>query len=173
MNLQKFTQKSIEAVNSARDTMVEYGNQQMRQEHILYALLMQEDGLISEMVSKLGADKNQLAKQTEEEIDKLPKVSGSGVDPERIYISGELDQAFSEAEHQAEKMKDEYVSVEHIMLGLLGKPQDNIKKLLSAAGITTGKFLNAGQSWGTKALLGEHPLDFELVEMKNQIILKN
>ncbi len=158
MNLQKFTQKSIESVKSAQELMVEYGNQQMRQEHILYSLLTQEDGLISEMVNKLGTDKPKLISQIEDEINKLPKVSGSGADPERIYISAELDKAFTEAEKQAEKMKDEYVSVEHIMLGILEKPQDNVKKLLSNAGISTGSFLNALKDIrGNQRVTGDNP----------------
>ena len=160
MNLQKFTQKSIEAVRAAQELMTEYGNQQMRQEHILYSLMTQEGGLISEMVNKLGANRSELISQLENEINKLPKVSGSGADPERIYISAELDKAFTEAEKQAEKMKDEYVSVEHIVLGILEKPQDNIKKLLSSAGITTGSFLNALKDIrGNQRVTGDNPED--------------
>lgn len=178
MDMQKYTQKSIEAVKSAKECCVEYGNQQMRQEHILYALVSQNDGLISEMISKLGGDNSVILSQCESEINKLPKVSGSGADPERIYLSHEADLAFTEAEKQAENMKDEYVSVEHIMLGIISKPQDNIKQILSASGITMGNFLNAlKEIRGNQRVTSDNPEDTynvlkkygqDLVEMARQ-----
>lgn len=178
MNLQKFTQKSIEAIRSAQEISSEYGNQQMRQEHVVFALIHQEDGLIAELISKLGADSKQLSSLIEDEINKLPKVSGSGVDTERIYISRELDLALSEAEKQAEKMKDEFVSVEHIMLGILEKPQENIKKILSGSGVTVGSFLNALKDVrGNQRVTSDNPEDTynvlkkygqDLVEMAKQ-----
>ena len=143
MDLQNFTQKSIEAVKTAQDIKVEYGNQQMRQEHLLMALVSQQDGLIAEMIRKIGASVDHIEQSLEREIDKIPKVSGSGVDPQRIYVSNEVDAALKEAQDQADKMKDEYVSVEHIMLGILLKPQDNIRKLLTEERITVSAFLNA------------------------------
>ena len=143
MDLQKFTQKSMEALKNAQGISAEYGNQQIRQEHLLLALMQQPDGLISELIKKLGASRESISSELEREVDKLPKVSGSGVDPSRIYISKETDDAFSEAERQAENMKDEYISVEHIMLGILMKPQNNIKRILDNANITIPAFLNA------------------------------
>ena len=143
MNLQRFTQKSIEAIKAAQDLTVENGNQQVRQEHLLTALLRQQDGLISEMIRKMGASPENLINDLEQEINQLPKVSGSGIDPERIYITREVDAALTEAEQQANQMRDDYVSVEHIMLGVLTKPQENIKKLLSDSGITVNSFLSA------------------------------
>ncbi len=178
MDMQKYTQKSIEAVKSAKECCVEYGNQQMRQEHILYALVSQNDGLISEMISKLGGDNAVILSQCESEINKLPKVSGSGADPERIYLSHEADLALTEAEKQAENMKDEYVSVEHIMLGIISKPQDNIKQILSRSGITMTKFLNAlKEIRGNQRVTSDNPEDTynvlkkygqDLVEMARQ-----
>ncbi len=160
MNLQKFTEKSIDAVKAAKDMCVEYGNQRMGQEHMLYALIQQENGLIGELIRKIGADPAYIGSQAEQEINKLPKVSGSGVDPERIYLDRELDLALTEAEKQAQKMKDEYVSVEHIMLGMLEKPQDNIKRILSAAGITVSSFLNALKDIrGNQRVTSENPED--------------
>ena len=143
MDLQKLTQKSMEALKNAQGISSEYGNQQIRQEHLLLALMQQQDGLISELIKKLGASRELISSELEAEIDKLPKVSGSGVDASRIYISKETDDAFTEAAHQADNMKDDYISVEHVMLGILMKPQDNIKRILDNAGITIPAFLNA------------------------------
>ncbi len=178
MDLQKFTQKSIDAIKDAKECCILYGNQQMRQEHILYALIRQEDGLISEMISKMGANKEQLLSQIESEIDKFPKVSGSGVDSERIYLSREADAALTEAEKQAEKMKDEYVSVEHIMLGILEKPDDKIRQLLTSSGITVASFLNSLKDIrGNQRVTNDNPEDTynvlkkygqDLVEMARQ-----
>lgn len=143
MNLQKFTQKSLEAVKLAQNLAVENGNQQMRQEHLLIALTEQQDGLIAEIFEKIGSDSRQIVTLLKQEVDKLPKVSGSGIDPNRIYVSNDVEQALLEAETQAKLMKDEFISVEHIMLGILQKPQDNIKRILSDTGIHTNRFLTA------------------------------
>ena len=142
MDLNKFTQKSIEAIQQAQSSAAEYGNQQLGQEHLALALLTQREGLIPELMRKAGASPESLAAEFEREISRLPKVSG-GSDPEKIYVTRELEQALSEAEHQAEKMKDDFVSVEHIMLGIIRKAQDNVKKLLSEAGIDENAFLTA------------------------------
>ncbi|MBR5746619.1 MAG: AAA family ATPase, partial [Clostridia bacterium] len=142
MDLNKFTQKSIEAIQQAQSSAAEYGNQQLGQEHLALALLTQREGLIPELMRKAGASPESLAAEFEREISRLPKVSG-GSDPEKIYVTRELEQALSEAEHQAEKMKDDFVSVEHIMLGIIRKAQDNVKKILSEAGIDENAFLTA------------------------------
>ncbi|MBR4799712.1 MAG: AAA family ATPase, partial [Clostridia bacterium] len=142
MDLNKFTQKSIEAIQQAQSSAVEYGNQQLGEEHLALALLTQREGLIPELMRKAGASPESLAAGFEREISRLPKVSG-GSDPERIYVTRETEQALSEAEHQAEKMKDDFVSVEHIMLGIIRKAQDNVKKILSEAGIDENAFLTA------------------------------
>lgn len=143
MNLQKFTQKSLEAIKSAQNLAVENGNQQMRQEHLLLALTEQQDGLIAEIFQKIGSDSRQIIILLKQEVDKLPKVSGSSIDPNRIYVSNDVEQALLEGETQAKLMKDEFISVEHIMLGILQKPQDNIKRILSDTGIHTNHFLTA------------------------------
>ena len=143
MNLQKFTQKSIEAVQAAQSLTISNGNQQMGQEHLLLALVEQESGLIAELFRKIDASPEAVAAAVRQAIDKLPKVSGGSVEPDKIYISRELEQALTEAEHQSEKMKDDFISVEHIMLGILQKPQDNIKKILLDAGVTKDSFLKA------------------------------
>ena len=142
MDLNKFTQKSIEAVQQAQGLAVEYGNQQLGQEHLALALVNAGEGLIPELLRKAGASPEAVSAALEREVSRLPKVGG-GTDPEKIYITRELEQALTEAEHQAEKMKDDFISVEHIMLGIIRKAQDNIKKILSDAGIDENAFLNA------------------------------
>lgn len=143
MDTQKLTQKSVEAIKTAQKYAIENGNQQLRQEHILLALCEQKDGLIYEMLKKINPSADSLVHDLERAVDELPKVSGSGADPERIYVSAELDAALNEAEKQASMMKDDYTSVEHLMLGILKKPQENIKKLLSGYGINVDSFLGA------------------------------
>ena len=143
MNLQKFTQKSIEALQDAQSIAIENGNQQIGQEHLLLSLAEQQDGLISELVRKMGVSPEAFKAELRSAVDRLPKVSGSGADPDKIYISRETEQALNEAEHNAEKMKDDFVSVEHIFLGILEKPQDNIKRILADNGINKDSFLNA------------------------------
>ena len=143
MDLQKFTQKSIEALKTAQSISAENGNQQIRQEHLLLALLQQPDGLISEMLKKMNVSRELLMSNLEDEVNKLPKISGTGYDKNSIYISKETDEAFKEAENQAQTMKDDYISVEHVMLGILIKPQANIKKLFNDNGLNITDFLNA------------------------------
>ena len=120
MDTQKLTQKSVEAIKTAQKYAIENGNQQLRQEHILLALCEQKDGLIYEMLKKINPSADSLVHDLERAVDELPKVSGSGADPERIYVSAELDAALNEAEKQASMMKDDYTSVEHLMLGKYG-----------------------------------------------------
>ncbi len=139
MNLQKFTQKSIEAVQAAQSMTIASGNQQMGQEHLLLALTEQQNGLIAELFRKAGASPESISASLRQAIERLPKVSG-GIEPDKIYISRDVEQALTEAERQSEKMKDDFVSVEHIMLGILQKPQENIKRILTDAGVTKDSF---------------------------------
>lgn len=136
MNFQKFTRKSIDAVNSAQSIAAEYGNQELKQLHLLLALLKQEEGLIGGLIRKITSDFNGVISETESLIEKLPKVSGGSV-----YASNELTAALTEAEKQAEYMKDSFVSVEHIMLGIFEHQSDEIKKLFKAFGINKEDFL--------------------------------
>jgi ATP-dependent Clp protease ATP-binding subunit ClpB len=140
MNIQKYTQKSVEAMQSAQNTARENGNQELRQEHLLHALLGQRDGLIPELVRKCGAAPERLLAQLDKSIARFPKVSGSSA---QQYLSAELDRALAEAENQAERMSDEYVSVEHLMLGLLRRPSPEIKELLRQSGLAEDGFLRA------------------------------
>ena len=136
MNFQKFTQKSIEAVNSSQAIATEYGNSQLTQLHLLLALLRQEDGLIGNLFAKMTGNSQAIADEVESEISKLPKVSGGS-----LYISNELSAAFTEAEKQAERMQDSYISVEHLVLGIIEKPEKDVKELFKRYGITKEKFL--------------------------------
>ena len=143
MNIEKFTQKSIEAIKSAQSMAGENGNNSIGEEHLLAALLSQADGLVGEIIKSIGASPETLLSKTEEEISKMPKISGSGYDPNNIYISQELNKALTAAEKQANKMQDDYVSVEHILLGLIENPNDTVGRLLREQNITEPRVLEA------------------------------
>ena len=139
MNFQKYTQKSIAAVQSAQQLAATYGNQSLLPEHILLALLQQEDGLIPGCVERCGASASTLKNTVLNLVEALPKVSG--VTADRIYSTQELEAAMNEAESIAQKMQDEYISVEHLMLGILDKATGKLKQALDAAGVTYQKFM--------------------------------
>ncbi len=143
MNTQKLTQKSLEALQNAQRLAVEYQNLQLEPEHLLYALLTQESGLIPQLLKKMGVDSAALAHEAEEAAARLPKVSGPGREPDKIYVSQSVDALLSAAEQQAGAMKDEYVSVEHLMLALLEKPNQNVARMLADHGLRKGDFLSA------------------------------
>ena len=143
MNLNKLTQKSLEAVQSAQTLAVENGNQQVQQCHLFLALLQQEDGLIGQLMDRMGVPGDSLASALSGAVGALPKVSGSNREADKIYVSQGLDQALSEAEAQASRMKDDYVSVEHLVLGMLEKPEADVKKLMGTFEIDAGRFLAA------------------------------
>ena len=141
MNMNQFTQKSIEALRDMQSAALENGNQQVEQVHLLHALISKEDGLIPNLITKSGASAEELRTKTEAAISALPKVSGMQAD--KLYLSRELDAAFTEAEAQAKKMKDEFVSVEHLMLALFSKGDMKIKEIFRGAGLTKDAFLTA------------------------------
>ena len=136
MDLQKFTQKSIEALQDAKRLAEDNGNQELRQEHLLAALL--EDGLIPELMDKCGA--RSLRDAAANAVNALPKVGG---DSSGVFMSSELDRALSEAEKAANQMSDEYVSVEHLLLGMLRRPSRSVRELFARAGLTEDAFLKA------------------------------
>ena len=146
MNAQKLTQKSMEAIREAQSVAVQYQNMQIDQPHLLYALAGQEDGLIGELLTKMGVDTQQVVRACEQAIGRLPRVSGPGRDPEKVYVSPETDAALNEAEQQAAHMQDEYVSVEHLMLGLMEKANSALKEIFNQFNIKKGKFLEVLQS---------------------------
>lgn len=137
MNTQKFTQKSLEAVQQAQSLAIQHKNTQIDQQHLLYALLSQSDGLIPQMLVKMNVSVNGLLNDTEREINNLPYGSGSG----QMYLSGELNMALEEAERMAENMKDEFVSVEHIFMALVSSPNNSLKKLFEKYNITKNEFM--------------------------------
>ncbi|MBR2481331.1 MAG: AAA family ATPase, partial [Oscillospiraceae bacterium] len=136
MNAQKYTQKSLEALQSARSLAREYGNQQIEQCHLLLSLLRQEGGLIPQLVMKMGLAADNLEEMTLREVSKLPKVSGSGWEADCFYVSHETEAALNEAEQIQQQMRDEFVSVEHLFLSLIECADSSMKELLRAFGIT-------------------------------------
>ncbi|MBP1558394.1 MAG: type VI secretion system ATPase TssH, partial [Oscillospiraceae bacterium] len=158
MNLQKLTQKSTQVLQAAQSLCHEYGNSQVGQEHLLYALLSGEDSLNAELLQKMGQDPNAAADRALELVSALPKLSGPGYEQGKIYISAGLEQALNEAEAQATAMKDEYVSVEHLMLGLILKGEKVIKNLLQSMNITRESYLAAlSQVRGSTRVTSENP----------------
>lgn len=143
MNMQKLTQKSLESIQLAQTTATEYGNPQVEQIHLLSALLSQEQSLTRELMQKCGVDPESLTRAVQQALSALPRVSGGGREADKIYVSRELDLALNEAEKQAEQMRDEYVSVEHLMLGLIEKPDATLKRLFAAQSVRKDAFLAA------------------------------
>jgi len=143
MNAQKFTQKSLEAIQEAQSIAIEHQNMQIEQEHLLYALVNQEDGLIGQLLTKMNINGNQFKSKLKNIIDRIPRVSGPGRESGKIYVSQDVDRVLADAENQADRMKDEYVSVEHIMLSLLNIPKDSLKNLFKEFGLNKDIFLNS------------------------------
>ncbi len=143
MNAQKFTQKSLEAIQEAQNIATDYSHMQIEQQHLLCALAAQEDGLIGQMFKKMGADPAAVAKAARDEVKRLPRVSGPGREQGKIYVTHEVDQALVQAEKLAGRMKDEYVSVEHVMLALLEMPNEPLKRLFAQFNLTKDAFLSA------------------------------
>ena len=144
MNLQKYTQKSIEALRAAQSDATERGNSRLEPEHVFLALMRQEGGLIPELIKKVGVSPDAAIRELEDAINKLPRVSGPGA--EGLYISRACEETLNAAESEAEKMRDEYVSVEHIMLGLFDKPSDAVRSVLRKTGLDRTAFLEALRS---------------------------
>ena len=138
MNINKFTQKSLQAVQDCEKTAMEYGNQEIEQEHLLYALLTQDDSLILKMMEKMGLDKNLVVDRVEQAIAKRPKVQGG-----QLYVGQYLNKALISAEDEMKQMGDEYVSVEHLFLALLKHPSKDMKQLFRELGISREGFLQA------------------------------
>ena len=138
MNINKFTQKSIEAVQACEKLAYEYGNQQMEQEHLLGSLLMLEDSLILKLITKMNINGNQFLDEVKQALNKLPKVSGG-----QLYVSNDLNKVLIHGEDEAKAMGDEYVSVEHLFLAMLKEPSRSIKELFRQYGLTRENFLKA------------------------------
>ncbi len=145
MNAQKFTQKSLEAIQEANNLALSNNNMQIEQEHLLYALLTIDQSLISQLIKKMGKDPQALAQAVKQEIDKMPGVTGSGREAGKIYVAQDVDTVLAKAENIADSMKDEYVSVEHIMLSLLENPNRNLKEIFKLFDIRKNDFLKVLQ----------------------------
>ncbi|MGL4346159.1 MAG: ATP-dependent chaperone ClpB [Cellulosilyticaceae bacterium] len=130
MNMQKFTQRSLEIIGEAQNLAITNQNMQVDQEHILYALLLQEDGLIPTILTKMSIDLEKLIQGTLGIINKKPKVSGPGREADKIYVSNETDKMLAKSEQIAKKMQDEYISVEHLMLALMETANYEVSNLL-------------------------------------------
>ena len=153
MNIQKFTQKSVEAVNNLEKTAMEYGNQEIEQEHLLYCLLNQEESLISRLISKMDIDSTLFKEQVEQALNRRVKVSGG-----QPYVGQYLNKALISAEDEAKRMGDEYVSVEHLFLSLLDNPSPSMKDLFRENGITKDRFLKALSSVrGNQRVTSDNP----------------
>lgn len=138
MNINKFTQKSLEAVNGCEKLAYEYGNQEIDQEHLLYSLLTQEDSLILKLIEKMEIQKEYFLNRVQKDLEKRVKVSGG-----QLYISNALNKVLISAEDEAKRMGDEYVSVEHLFLALIQNPNSAIKELFREFGITKERFLQS------------------------------
>ena len=155
MNIQKFTQKSIEAINNCQQLAYEYGNQQMDQEHLLYSLLTIDDSLILKLIEKMGIDGKGFTLVAQDALNALPKVSGSNA---QLYFSSDLNKALLDSEKQAKTLGDEYVSVEHIFLSLLQYPNRVLKRLFKEYAIDRERFLQVLSSVrGNQKVTSDNP----------------
>ncbi len=139
MNINKFTQKSIEAVQNCEKLAYEHGNQQLEQEHLLYSLLTLDDSLILKLITKMNISREMFLNESEQALNKLTKVSGGG----QLYVSNDLNKVLISAEDEAKAMGDEYVSVEHLFLAMLKQPDRTLKELFKQYGINRENFLQA------------------------------
>ena len=153
MNINKFTQKSIEAVNQCEKIAYDHGHQEIDQEHFLYSLLMIDDSLIASLLEKMGINKETFLSQVQELLNKKPKVSGG-----QVYMSNDLNQVLLHGEDEMKAMKDEYVSVEHLFLAMIKHPNKAVKELFRAYGITRDRFLQVlSQIRGGQKVTSDNP----------------
>ncbi len=158
MNAQKLTEKSMEAIRSANQIAVEYKHNAIGQEHLLYALLAQDGGLIPQLLQKMGKNNESLRQAVKQKLSGIPSVSGGSRPADSVYVSQDTDSALNEAEKQADRMKDEYVSVEHIMLGIMETANKNLSELFRTFNITKNDFLKAlMEVRGNQRVTGQNP----------------
>ena len=141
MNTQKFTQKSLDAISTAQSIAIQKGNVQIEPEHILYALVNQENGLIPQLLKKLEINQNHTLSVIDRAIEKLPKVSGPGYEQGKIYISNSTEKVLAEAEQQAKNYKDAYVSTEHMVLAMFEKSTPAVKEIFNTINLDKHKFI--------------------------------
>ncbi len=157
MNANKFTQKSIEAISNAQSIAVEYQNQAVAPEHLLYALLGQENGLVSNLLAKMNVNASSLASGVENEIEKMPKVTGGGRPADQVYVTSELDRILSDAEKIAANYSDDYVSVEHLFQSIIKHPTKAIRELFRVYGVNEESFLGALAGVKSSRITSDNP----------------
>ncbi len=158
MNAQKFTQKSIQAVQEAQNIAISNRNMNIEQIHIFLALLKQENGLIPQLLNKMSINLSSITASAEGLVKNIPQVSGSGRQPDTVYIAQSADRALIEAENQAKQMGDEYVSVEHIILAFFEMPDDAISRLFKQYGFEKNAFMTAlAQTRGSSKVTNQNP----------------
>ena len=158
MNTNKYTQKTLEALQSAQQLAIEYQNQALEPEHLLAATASQQDGLIPQLLMKLGVEPGNFAAAAAQKVAALPHVTGTGREPDKIYISAATDKVLTAAEHTAEAMKDEYVSVEHLFLALIEQPNEAVRQVLRSFGIDKNRFLEQlATVRGSQRVTSDHP----------------
>ena len=143
MNMNQFTQKTVEALQRAQSLAIEYQHMQVEQEHLMAALLEDPNGLISQLLTRMGMNADGLRKAVTDGLGRIPRVSGPGREADKVYISPEVEKALLEAESRAKQMKDEYLSVEHVWLGICAKPNNRVKELLRTFNYQEANFLKA------------------------------
>ena len=178
MNTNKFTQKTLEALQSAQQTAIEYQNQTLEPEHLLFAIANQEQGLIPQLLQKMGVEPGNFVSAAAQKISLLPHVTGSGREADKIYISAATDKVLNAAESTATAMKDEYVSVEHVFLALIENPNSAVAELMKRFSIDKNRFLSVLSGVrGNQRVTSDHPEDTydvlkkygqELVELARQ-----
>ena len=158
MNTQKLTEKSLEAIQSANDMAISHQNQMIQQVHLLCALLEQENGLIPQLFEKVGVSKETAVRDLEQQINQLPSVTGSGRKADSVYIAQDVDMVLTDAEKQADKMRDAYVSVEHLMLSLFDHANADVKKLFQKWNLKKADFMKALMAVrGNQQVTGQNP----------------
>ena len=178
MNTNKFTQKTLEALQSAQQTAIEYQNQTLEPEHLLFAIANQEQGLIPQLLQQMGVEPGNFVSAAAQKVALLPHVTGSGREADKIYISAATDKVLNAAESTANAMKDEYVSVEHVFLALIENPNSAVRDLMKSFSIDKNKFLSVLSGVrGNQRVTSDHPEDTydvlkkygqELVELARQ-----
>ncbi len=143
MNMNRFTQKSLAAIQGAQSLAQEHGQQQIEQQHLLLALLSDEEGLIPQLLTAMGMTAPSFEAAAKAEVDRLPKVSGGGREVDKVYVAQDVDKALKSAEEAAQSMKDEYISVEHVFLGLLDSPNRALKEMFRTYNVSKEKVMRA------------------------------
>ncbi len=143
MNMNQFTQKSLAAIQGAQDLAVEYGQQQIEQQHLLLALVSDGEGFIPQLLTAMGMTVPSFEAAVKAEVNKLPKVSGGGREADKVYVAQDVDRALKSAEQAAQSMKDEYISVEHLFLGLLDAASSALKELFRTYNVSREKVMQA------------------------------